>query len=93
MRTGPPPPAPNPPAGPALASNELPAYRLSSTDAAHAVGAASMAATPTASPAPTTAPRARRDSRPATMTTTATTPKPMATGSTQGRNARNPDHR
>ncbi len=52
-----------------------------------------MAATPIASPAPTTAPRARRDSRPATMTAIATAPAPIATGSTHGRNARYPDHR
>src|SRR5215470_8612265 len=85
---GAPPPGPNPPVGPALASKEVPAYRTSSTDADHAVGAARMAATPAASPAPTTAPRTRRDSRAAAMTTMAAAPAAIAIGSAHGRKLR-----
>src|SRR5579863_7414441 len=87
----------NAPAGPAAASNELPAYWVSSTDIAQVAGAATITATAAIMVATVSRPpirgRARPGSRPSTSA--ATTPMPATTvaHSAHGRKVGYADHR
>ena len=80
------------PAGPALASKELPAYLASSTDAAQVAGAASIAATPAASPAVARRAGVPAGSRAITIMMIAATPAATVLHSAQGRKPLWADH-
>src|SRR5882757_6514362 len=76
---------PMPPAGPALALNEVPPYFVSSTEAAQVAGAASIARTPAVSPTIAIRVGIRRDSFAATMTMIETAPTASRAVRAQGR--------